>query len=216
MSLFGFAPQSVSEYNQDQLASVKSILGVLFRLSAEETDALRTAIRPYLEFRQNVGEYFGAFFKSSCQTRCFDTHLSVCCGFESIITFFADHVVSLMMSNREEIEALISVLTRPNLTERCVYLGASGCLWKVPPISCSMFLCPQVKETIFDSQPEAEARWIDLRQGEKQFTWPDKPVLFDELEVLFMRRGCDTPHLFFHRSPGLLRIKSKAGLGMRA
>jgi hypothetical protein len=27
-----------------------------------------------------------------------------------------------------------------------------------------------------------------------------------------MLRGADSPHLYFHRSPGLLRVKKRAGL----
>jgi hypothetical protein len=38
------------------------------------------------------------------------------------------------------------------------------------------------------------------------------PLLFDEIETFFMLRGADSPHLYFHRSPGLLRVKKRAGL----
>jgi hypothetical protein len=200
------------EYNQDQLATVASIIDVLAGLSSKEIESLETAIQPYLDFRNRVSAHFGSYFQGSCQTRCFDTRMSLCCGFESIITFFADHVVSLLMSTREEAGELVSLLSHPNRTQRCVYLGPSGCLWRVSPISCSMFLCPQIKEAVFEANPEAEMEWREIQLAEKAFTWPDKPVLFDDIEVFFMKKGCDTPHLLFHRSPGLLRVKSEAGI----
>ena len=212
----GSPEESISEYNRDQLTSILSILHVLDQLSKEEIESLRARIQPYLAFRRDVSQFYESFFRPSCRKLCFETRMSACCGFESIITFFADHVVSLLESSRQQIEALISVISRPNLAQRCVYLGAAGCLWKIPPISCAMFLCPQVKDTIFEAHPKARDVYADHQQGEKRFTLPDKPVLFDELEAFFMRRGSESPHLFFHRSPGLLRIKSKAGMGNSA
>lgn len=205
--------QSVGEYNRDQLITVHAVLEVLSNLTAEEVRALRAMVHPYLAFRREVDAYYRSYFKPTCETRCFDTRLSACCGFESIITFFADHVISLLESTREQADLLLSVLNRPNVTERCIYLGAYGCLWKVPPISCAMFLCAPSKEVVFDTHPEVESLWGDHQIGEKRFTCPSQPVLFDELEEFFMERGCDTPHLFFHRSPGLLRAKAMAGLG---
>ena len=41
-------------------------------------------------------------------------------------------------------------------------------------------------------------------------TWPDRPVLFDELEKLFIKEGYDSPLMYCHKSPGLLRLKSKS------
>ncbi|MFC1494817.1 hypothetical protein ACFL6W_06030 [Thermodesulfobacteriota bacterium] len=52
-----------------------------------------------------------------------------------------------------------------------------------------------------------------LKEDEKCFTWPDKPVLFDELEALFIKKDFDSPLMYFHKSPGLLRVKSEAGIG---
>jgi len=199
-------------YNLDQRLTIQAILEVLADLPLEERDRLRISMEPYLEFRQLVGEFFDTHFRPLCKKLCFDTDLSGCCGFESIITFFADHVINLAHSSEGRIHALISALERPNLSRRCVYLGASGCLWKVSPISCAMFLCARAKETVFETGPEIRDEWNNLLLQEKRFTWPDKPVLFDELESFFLKRGVDSPQMLFHRSPGLLRIKSKAGL----
>ncbi len=211
--MFRPSQTSISEYNRDQLISISSVLEVLSHMSEGELESLRTGIRPYLAFRRDIADYYGTFFRPCCQEICFDTGVSACCGFESIITFFADHVISLTESSEREIEALISVLKRPNLTGKCVFLGTSGCIWRIPPISCAMFLCSQAKERVFDAHPDARIVWSDHQRREKEFTYPGKPVLFDELEALFMERGSESPHLYFHRSPGLLRIKSKAGLG---
>jgi len=210
--LIGTPQSSISEYNQDQLTSVLSILEVLATLPEEEVGALQARIRPYLAFREDISEFYGSLFRDACRESCFDTGVSACCGFESIITFFADHVISLLESSEQEIEALVSVLRRPNLTRRCVFLGESGCTWKIPPISCAMFLCSQVKEMVFDARPDARSIWSEHQRSEKEYTYPNQPVLFDELEAFFMKRGCESPHLYFHRSPGLLRIKSKSGL----
>jgi hypothetical protein len=46
----------------------------------------------------------------------------------------------------------------------------------------------------------------------KSFRWPDRPVLFDQLEQVFMAVGCRSPLMYINTSPGLLRIKQKAGL----
>jgi hypothetical protein len=201
-----------SEYNRDQLNSVLSILEVFASLTEEEAGGLRARIKPYLAFREDISEFYRSLFRDTCRELCFDTGLSACCGFESIITFFADHVISLLESSQQQIEALVTTLRRPNLTQRCLFLGPSGCMWTIPPISCAMFLCSQVKERVFDARPDARRIWSELQGSEKEYTYPNKPVLFDELETFFMKRGCESPHLYFHRSPGLLRIKSKAGL----
>jgi hypothetical protein len=41
------------------------------------------------------------------------------------------------------------------------------------------------------------------------YTWPSRPVLFDKLEELFIQEGFDSPIMYFHHSPGLLRLKAK-------
>ncbi|MCU0589504.1 MAG: hypothetical protein MUF52_15295 [Syntrophobacteraceae bacterium] len=205
-------PERVGEYNQDQHSTVRSVLDVLSRLSGEERVSLGASMEPYLEFRRRVSVFFDGFFRPSCQDLCFSTGLSGCCGFESIITFFADHVINLMGSSPGQVQALTARIQSPNSSRRCVYLGPEGCLWSLPPVSCAMFLCARVKEIVFQARPEAQPFWAELLQREKDFTLPDKPVLFDGLEAFFIERGSDSSHLFYHRSPGLLRIKSKAGL----
>ena len=51
--------------------------------------------------------------------------------------------------------------------------------------------------------------WELLEQRRKQFTWPDQPVLFDELEEHFLEAGHKSPLMYLHNSPGLLLVKNR-------
>ncbi len=206
---------SESEYNRDQRTTLEAVNAALARLSEAERDAIRETIQPYLRFRDAVDRFFNEVFLAKCTKACFETGLSACCGFESIITFASDHAINLLFSEPARIAALIDVLRRPNLSGKCVYLGPSGCLWSVRPISCAMFLCGQVKSLVFGDVKEREEEWSRLQTDEKAFTFPDQPVLFDSLESRLIELGVESPHLFFHRSPGLLLVKEKAGLWKR-
>lgn len=93
-----------------------------------------------------------------------------------------------------------------------MYLGAAGCRWRIKPIVCQMFLCGPSKAKVFRQHPEAESEWLELEQLRKKFTWPDRPVLFDILEKYFIAMGCASPLMYMHQSPGLLRVKQKAGI----
>jgi len=66
--------------------------------------------------------------------------------------------------------------------------------------------CPGRREDL-------EHRWQKLQRQEKSFTKPDRPVLFDDLERFFIERGYESPLMFFHHSPGLLRLKKKHNVG---
>jgi len=37
-----------------------------------------------------------------------------------------------------------------------------------------------------------------LLRKEKQFTWPDKPILFDDLEELFLQASFQSPLMYCH------------------
>lgn len=202
----------ISEYNQDQLDGFRNLAAAMDRLHEQETLVLRQAILPYMAFRRKLDLFSDAHFGSCCLKTCFRTRLSACCGFESIFTFFADQVITLLESGARELDTLLMVLARPNTSKHCVYLGESGCIWRVRPISCAMFFCDQAKEAVLVEQSEALSEWKALQLREKEFTWPTRPVLFDDLEVFFRERGLDSPHMYFHRSPGLLRLKREAGL----
>ncbi|MCK8601933.1 hypothetical protein [Desulfoferrobacter suflitae] len=203
---------SFSGYNHDQLISYNAISTTLEKLPAEQIAGLKKRIAPYLEFRARVEEFYQHYFRNICEQSCFATHISACCGFESIIIFFADQVINCIMSNPDQLTGIVEILEKPNRSNHCVFLGKSGCIWQVRPITCAMFLCDPAKQTLFARSPEAEPVWRELQQWEKDFTWPVNPVLFDELERYFMDLGVDVPSLYFHKSPGLLRLKARAGI----
>jgi len=80
-------------------------------------------------------------------------------------------------------------------------------MWRVKPIVCEMFLCEQAKKEVFREKAWAEDAWEELKQRKKLYTWPDRPVLFDDLERYFMDAGYSSPLMYLHNSPGLLRVK---------
>ena len=91
-----------------------------------------------------------------------------------------------------------------------MYLTGTGCAWRIKPIVCEMFLCQHAKDMVLGSDKDLAGQWDRLRQKDRQYTWPDGPVLFDALEDIFIRDGYDSPIMYCHKSPGLLRLKAKA------
>jgi hypothetical protein len=166
----------------------------------------------YLAFRAEVDSFLSTHFSKVCTQTCYQNRLSACCSREGIITFFADIVVNMLVSNNQEIEGLISILQEPNTGFKCVYLTENGCRWKVKPIVCQMFLCDKAKESILGRNPQLKGEWDLIEEKRKQYTWPNQPVLFDKLEKHFMAAGYRSTLMYLHNSPGLLRVKQKAGL----
>lgn len=202
----------MSDYQLEQLEALSLVRQQLKTLLRGEKEKLRVLIAEYLEFRRRVDGFLEAYFGCVCDETCYRSRLSACCSREGIITFFADVVINLLLSEETEIDTLAHVLRTENTGFKCVYLGREGCLWRVKPIVCQMFLCEQAKIKVFSEHPEAEAAWLDLERQRKQFTWPDRSVLFDMIEAYFMAAGCTSPLMYLHTSPGLLRVKKKAGL----
>jgi len=194
------------EYNTEQLQTINAILSCLNDLCSPEREALEDKITSYLAFRREVDRFLAKHFSGLCTHRCYHSGESACCSREGITTFFADVVVNLLVSPRKAIESLVSALSETG-NEKCVYLSSEGCLWQVKPIVCEMFLCRHARDTVFGKRPDLLEAWRELRQREKRFTWPTRPVLFDELETFFMERGCHSSLMYFHNSPGLLRVK---------
>lgn len=75
-----------------------------------------------------------------------------------------------------------------------------------------MFLCDNARKQVFGYNPGLEKEWDDLKERKKAFTWPDKPVLFDEIETLFLDCGHSSSLMYCHNSPGLMRLKQRTGL----
>jgi len=201
----------VSEYQREQWTSFKTVEKACRDLSDLQLRELQESLDAYLQFREDLAEFQQEYFGAFCRGACFDTRISACCGFESIITFFADQVIACLLSTPEQMEAIFLKLEQPNRTSHCVFLGESGCIWSLPPISCAMFLCEKAKRSVFDGNPYAKAVWDELLRLEKDYTHPTQPVLFDDIESYFILLGVDSPHMYFHQSPGLLHLKSRSG-----
>jgi len=202
----------MSDYQFEQLEAFTQVNQHFKTLSGSEKEKLRALMDEYLEFRRRVDRFLEAYFSFVCDQNCYRSRLSACCSREGIITFFADMVINLLLSGEAEIDALAHVLRTENTGFKCVYLGADGCLWRIKPIVCQMFLCESAKARVFSEHPEAVAEWQELERQRKLFTWPDRPVLFDMIETYFMAAGCTSALMYLHSSPGLLRVKKKAGL----
>ncbi len=200
----------MNDYNREQSEAFAMVGRHLKICSTSELARLRTRIANYVSFREEVDYFLGHHFSSICTQKCFQDDYSACCNREGITTFFADVVINVLMSSDEEVERLLRILSRPNLGLKCVYLGNSGCLWRIKPIVCEMFLCEYARNITFDRHPNAQRQWERLRRREKRYTWPSRPVLFDELEGYFIRAGYTSRLMYFYNSPGLLRVKRLA------
>ena len=200
----------MSSYQQEQIDTLQMVFEHLQSLSKEDHRALSDLTAEYLLFRKKVDAFLSAHLSDVCTLKCYNNRLSACCSKEGIITFFADVVINALVSSQEEIRLLAHVLGEANKGFKCIYLGPAGCLWHLKPIVCEMFICDDAHTHIFNSKPEALQKWEQFKQLKKHFTWPDRPVLFDALEVFFMKAGYTSPLMYFHNSPGLLRVKQQA------
>ena len=201
-----------SSYQVEQVEALARVRLHLASLPRGERETLCVLAADYLAFRRRVDDFQDRNFGSVCDRTCYQSQLSACCTREGIVTFFADVVINLLVSEESEIEGLVKALQRENDGFKCVYLGEAGCLWNVKPIVCEMFLCDPAKTRVFHQHPAAEAEWVELERQRKSFTWPDRPVLFDMIEKYFIAAGCSSSLMYLHNSPGLLRVKRQAGV----
>ena len=202
----------MNEYQQEQLDALTMVRHGLLRLGDANRRQLIQTIDDYLQFRQAVDNFLDRHFSEVCTHACYLSHTSACCSKDGIITFFADTVVNALCSTPAQLDRLETVLNRMNRGHRCVYLGSHGCMWTLRPVVCAMFLCDRALQAVFSDDPEARRTWESLRRQEKSFKWPDRPVLFDDLERVFLDLGCHSTLMHLNLSPGLLRIKKRAGL----
>jgi hypothetical protein len=201
---------TTSPYNQEQAEAIVMVRRHLEGLTPDARAHLRRRIRSYLAFRKEVARFHEAHLATVCSEQCFSNETSACCGREGIAIFFADVVINLLLSSPAEIGALLLSVSHPTTGPDCVYLSGEGCLWRLKPIVCEMFLCEHVKTRILGEDRSLRNRWERLRRRERLYTWPTRPVLFDKLEPLFRAAGLDSPLMYFHKSPGLLRLKARA------
>ncbi|HSO20904.1 MAG TPA: hypothetical protein VLT88_15675 [Desulfosarcina sp.] len=202
----------MNAYQQEQLDALHAVRDGLSRLGDARRQQLMESVRGYIEFRRSVDAYLQRHFEGICTRNCFESRTSACCAKDSIITFFADAVINALFAAPQRLGRMEAVLRAENPGHRCVYLTGEGCLWSIRPVVCAMFLCDSAMRTVFDADPRAETDWRNLRRREKLFKWPDRPVLFDHLERVFMDLGYRSTLMHLNFSPGLLRVKRDAGL----
>jgi hypothetical protein len=197
-------------YQQEQLHALNLIRRNLTGTVAEGIAALQEKLDSYLSFREEVDRFLEAHFSHICTESCYKSRRSACCSKDGVITFFADAVINFLESSESELKALDAALTVPHAGTKCIYLGDGGCLWHIRPLVCAMFLCDQAEETVFVGKDSLQDDWQRLKQREKSFRWPDRPVLFDDVESVFLNAGCSSPLMYLHLSPGLLKVKQLA------
>ncbi len=203
----------MNSYQKEQLEALSLMQGYLANLALDARQALESRIADYLLFRDDVDAFLDAHFSEICTLKCFKSKISACCSRDGIITFFGDVVVNALVTPEEEINTLRSVLQKPNKGFKCIYLGKQGCMWRVKPIVCEMFLCKSAFQEVLAPKPEAANTWEELQLRKKLFTWPDRPVLFDDLERILLDAGYSSSLMYMHNSPGLLRVKEQVKKG---
>jgi len=203
----------VNKYNREQYTAFELVRRHLRDIEGlNRTGRISRSLEDYLKFRRSVDGFLQDHFSSTCQKACYSSRLSACCSREGIITFFADVVVNAIISSPAEIENILEVLQNPRSEVKCVYLGDNGCLWRIKPIVCTMFLCDRAQDDVFGENPELRQQWENFQALKKRFTWPDRPVFFNDLERAFIKAGYSSSLMYLHNSPGLLRVKHNAKL----
>ena len=205
----------LSEYNQQQKDAIIMVRQHLSHLPTSKLRWLNRRIKSYVQFRKAVNFFQEKHLSNICSQKCFTNSMSACCGREGIITFFADVVINLLLSTNKQIDTLLEILERDTGGFNCVYLNENGCLWLCKPIVCEMFLCDTAKNSVLAESESLATQWARLRRRERMYTWPTRPVLFDELEAFFLNGGFDSPLMYLHKSPGLLRLKARHGSEVR-
>ena len=199
----------LSEYNQQQKDAIIMVRQHLSHLPTSKLRWLNRRIKSYVQFRKAVNFFQEKHLSNICSQKCFTNSMSACCGREGIITFFADVVINLLLSTNKQIDTLLEILERDTGGFNCVYLNENGCLWLWKPIVCEMFLCDAAKNSVLADSESLASQWAEFRRRERMYTWPSRPILFDELETFFLHGGFDSPLMYLHKSPGLLRLKAK-------
>lgn len=199
----------MNDYQSEQLSALRLVRDDLGDLSPNERTEWHRRIDPYRSFRSETADFLETHFGSLCTRRCYQSGESACCAKDSIIVFFADVVVNALVASADRLDAMESILSAPNRSGKCVFLGPEGCRWTLKPIVCEMFLCDGAMKTVFSRKPEAADALAALEARRKTFTWPDRPVLFDELERRFLEKGRRSSLMHLNFSPGMLRLKRR-------
>ncbi len=202
----------MNDYQTEQWNALLLASQLLIEIGAPEVDRLKREISPYLAFRDQVDRFLKAHFGAHCNQSCYANSRSACCSKDGIIVFWADVVINALNSDEAQLDDLKQALQNPLMGRKCTYLGQQGCRWQVRPLGCAMFLCDPVRDRVFQADKGIEAQWTAIKKKAQDFRWPDKPVLFDYLEVYFMEMGGRSTLMHINNSPGLLRVKRQAGV----
>ena len=203
----------MNSYQTEQFEALTLIRRHLAGLSKAKVEHLKAKLGDYLAYRRGLEQFLTDHFRDVCTRECFLGRRSACCGKDSIITFFADVLINALLSPSEGLDRLERRLQTDNQGHKCIYLGPSGCLWVVKPIVCETFVCDTAMQAVFEGNPQLEKEWQELKDHKKKYTWPDRPVLFDTLEKVFLAAGFTSPLMYCHNSPGLLAVKKRAKRG---
>ena len=201
-----------SAYQQEQQQALKMVRAHLSETQGRMPVRIGAGLADYRDYRLRLDDFIGAHFRAVCQPNCYNSRLSACCSREGIITFFADAVINALASSAHELEALERCLLQPNPGFKCIYLGPLGCLWRIRPLGCALFVCDRAEQQVLDPEPSLRRCWQSLRDEARLFRWPDRPVLFDDLEQWWMAAGYHSSLMYLNTSSGMLRIKRRAGL----
>ena len=202
----------MNSYQQEQIDALNLVTRFLSELDDERIQLLNQKISPYLHFRKSVDDFLTKHFSRTCTQTCYQNQRSACCSKDGIITFFGDVLINALCSTSSELQRLAQAVEAPRQQMKCIFLESVGCLWRIKPAVCVMFICPSALEEVFSRNPQAKKRWEELKALERTFKWPDQPVLFDWLEQFALTFGYQSPLMYMHNSPGLMRVKKKAGL----
>lgn len=197
----------MNPYQTEQLEALRMVRAQMNVLKAPELAELKAALTDYLAFRSQADDFLASHFKDICTEKCFSRRLSACCSKDGIIAFFGDVAVNALVSDDGDLDRLEWAIQSPVRADKCIFLSQGGCLWRIRPVVCTFFLCDEAENRVFRSNPQAAAKWAAFKEIKKHFTWPDKPVLFERLEDFFISRGCRSPLMYIHFSPGLSRIR---------
>lgn len=197
----------MTPYQTEQLQTLRMVKQYLAEISEAERETLKKSLTDYLSLRNMVDAFQQRYLRDICDHKCYQSKLSACCSRDGIVIFFADVVINALTADPTALERLQDVLNKPHEGFKCVFLGQGGCLWRIKPIVCEMFLCNAAENAVFKENPVARKRWDALVRQKKMYTWPDRPVLFDTLEQIWIEAGYTSPLMFLHNSPGLLRVK---------
>ena len=202
----------MNSYQKEQLDALILVRSFLTGQSEAQIEGIVKQISTYLQFRQSVDQFLEHNFSQICTANCYQNHLSACCSRDGIITFFGDVMVNALVSTCQQLDVMMQAVQLPQFKRKCIYLSAAGCLWQVKPSVCAMFLCENAQLRVFEGRTHLKRTWDKLKLRERTFKWPDRPVLFDQLEEMVIDGGLKSPLMYLHNSPGLIRVKQRAGL----